>query len=301
MADRRGRHRNTGILAIVTRLRFFSLVLALGLLFSQGSSVAVEPETAPQLYDQVRESVFQIRVIEKASGNKSSTGSGFPVGDAGLIATNYHVVSSVVLKGKKYRAQVIDHNDTIREARVVAVDVIHDLALLRTEEMVATPLAMANEEPRKGATVYSLGYPFDVGITLVPGTHNGMIDHSAYGRLHFSGALNPGMSGGPALDAQGRVIGVNVATAGNQLSFLVPVSALRAFMNREAPSGKDAIKRSIGEQLRSNGSRLLSVRSSQETGPPKRWAKGSLSANSPTTCGAGGRATRMMTMHGTCW
>lgn len=257
MANRCRRHSNAGILNIVAKPIFFRFAAALGVLLFSHTSFGADPEIAPQLYEQVRASVFQIRVIERASGNKSSTGSGFPVGDGGLIATNYHVVSSVVLKGKKYRAQVIDHQDLIHDARVVAVDVVHDLALIRADDLVTEPLPIAAEEPKKGATVYSLGFPFDVGITLVPGTHNGMIDHSAYGRLHFSGALNPGMSGGPALDARGHVIGVNVATAGNQLSFLVPASALRAFTAREHPDGKDAIKRSIGDQLRANGRRLL--------------------------------------------
>lgn len=234
------------------------LALAVGALsWCAATSYAADTEVAPQLYQQVRESVFQIRVIEKASGNKSSTGSGFPVGDGGLIATNYHVVSSVVLKGRKYRAQVIDHDEVVHDARVVAVDVVHDLALIRADDIATSALPIASTQPKKGATVYSLGFPYDVGITLVPGTHNGMIDHSAYGRLHFSGALNPGMSGGPALDADGRVIGVNVATAGNQLSFLVPSSALRAFLARPVPVVKDAIKQSIGEQLRANGRRLL--------------------------------------------
>ena len=48
----------------------------------------------------------------------------------------------------------------------------------------------------------------------------------------FSGSLNPGMSGGPTLNEQGSVIGVNVATSGNEISFLVPAQYLAIILER---------------------------------------------------------------------
>ena len=72
-----------------------------------------------------------------------------------------------------------------------------------------------------------MGNPHDLGMSIVEGTYNGLLEKSMYRKIHFSGSLNGGMSGGPALDNKGRVIGVNVATYGNQLSFLVPVEYLK--------------------------------------------------------------------------
>ena len=53
------------------------------------------------------------------------------------------------------------------------------------------------------------------------------MDHALYKKVLTSLPLNPGMSGGPTLDGEGNVVGINVMTAGNSLSFLVPVESLK--------------------------------------------------------------------------
>jgi hypothetical protein len=102
--------------------------------------------------------------------------------------------------------------------------------------------------------IYSLGNPHDLGLTVVPGTYNGIAAHSFYKRIHFSGSINPGMSGGPVLNSAGQVIGVNVSTAGNQISFLVPLDNLAALVRRprQGPVSLADINNVIGEQLLSN-------------------------------------------------
>ena len=77
-----------------------------------------------------------------------------------------------------------------------------------------------------------MGNPRDLGITIVEGTYNGLVHDALYDRVHFSGAINPGMSGGPTLTGEGRVVGVNVATMGNQVGFLVPVDHARVLLKR---------------------------------------------------------------------
>jgi hypothetical protein len=84
--------------------------------------------------------------------------------------------------------------------------------------------------PAQGDTIYSLGNPHDIGFTVIPGTYNGLEEGSYYEHIHFSGSVNAGMSGGPVLNGEGRVVGVNVSSAGNQVSFLVPAEALVALI-----------------------------------------------------------------------
>jgi hypothetical protein len=70
------------------------------------------------------------------------------------------------------------------------------------------------------------------------------------------------MSGGPALTGAGRVVGVNVATAGNQLSFLVPVSHVRAMIERAAADGfspPESVLPIMGEQITQNQDTYLSA------------------------------------------
>jgi serine protease Do len=131
--------------------------------------------------------------------------------------------------------------------------VLHDLALLRAGDAVpgaasaaggagktfdalpfrdlATPLA-------QGERIYSLGNPLDVGFTITQGTYNGLVKRSFYPQIFFGGALSAGMSGGPALDEEGHVVGINVARRvdGEQVSFLVPAEFATTLLAR----GKDA-------------------------------------------------------------
>ena len=110
------------------------------------------------------------------------------------------------------------------------IDVVNDLALLRSRDLDLAPLEVRSEAPAQGETIYSLGNPHDIGFTVIPGTYNGLEAGSYYEHIHFSGSVNAGMSGGPVIDRRGGVVGVNVSSAGNQLSFLVPAQALSALI-----------------------------------------------------------------------
>jgi hypothetical protein len=208
-------------------------------------------QDAKAIYAEVRDSIFQILIIEKESTKKAAIGSGFLIDQSGLIATNFHVISQAVHEPEKYRVEFLDSAGEQGPLSVVGFDVVHDLALARLESPIeAPPLALSSTEVTKGEPVYSVGNPYDLGQTIVPGTFNGLLERSFYQRLLFSGSLNPGMSGGPALNEAGDVIGVNVATSGNQISFLVPVKYLVALAGaRKAPLDPEQFQAEIGRQL----------------------------------------------------
>jgi len=102
------------------------------------------------------------------------------------------------------------------------------------------PLAFrpASQPLAQGERIYSLGNPLDVGFTITQGTYNGLVRRSFYPQIFFGGALSAGMSGGPALDDEGHVVGINVARRvdGEQVSFLVPAEFAIALLAR----GRDA-------------------------------------------------------------
>ena len=58
----------------------------------------------------------------------------------------------------------------------------------------------------RGARIFSLGNPLDVGFAVTEGGYNGLAERHYLPTLFFGGSLSPGMSGGPALDAQGRLV-----------------------------------------------------------------------------------------------
>lgn len=200
---------------------------------------AQQSKNAQQLFEQLRDRVYQVRVIDIASGDKYSIGSGFQVSASGLVATNFHVVSSYVHDQHKYRLELVHKDGQTTDIKLQAFDVIHDLAILYSHRLDTAYLPISSASLKQGDRIFSMGNPHDLGMTIIEGTYNGLVQHVRHGQILFSGSLNSGMSGGPALDPQGRVIGINVSKGGDDISFLVPVDKLQELM-QQAVSGVDA-------------------------------------------------------------
>lgn len=177
---------------------------------------------ADEVFSRYKDQVVQIRILEASSGAKTTVGSGFVVSASGHIVTNYHVVALLIHKPDQYRGEVVHHDDSTSPLTLLNFDAIHDLAIVQSDRRQSTYFHFQTDPMEKGERVYSMGNPWDLGMTIVEGTYSGLLEQTLYEKIHFTGSLNPGMSGGPALTSGGRVIGVNVASAGDQLSFLVP-------------------------------------------------------------------------------
>jgi|TARA_B110000114_G_scaffold177676_1_gene209734 hypothetical protein len=234
------------------------ITLALVLASSLFSHISVAVEQAEEIFKQLAPSLYQIRLIDKASGEKSSIGSGFQISSNGIIATNYHVISGFANHPKKYRIEYLDHLGNKDELTLQSVDVINDLALVKRSTKVDMPFFKLTQQiPMKGQELFSLGNPHDLGMIVVPGTYNGLKKESFNDRIHFTGSVNSGMSGGPVVNVQNEVVGINVATSGNQIGFLVPhekLVALYKSFQREPPSN---IQQQMSEQLSQNQNKLI--------------------------------------------
>lgn len=175
--------------------------------------------------DRARDSVVQIRGFLGAAQTSAFHGSGFAVGDAGFIVTNYHVVAEALLYPQRYRLEYVTSDERSGRLHVYAVDIRNDLAIVRADDgLTLAPLRLRTDVPGQGARAYSIGFPLDLGLTITEGVANGLVATGFDQRIHYTGAINGGMSGGPALDAAGGVFGVNVSVVtGRQLvGFVVP-------------------------------------------------------------------------------
>lgn len=192
--------------------------------------------TAEEIIEYSSSSIFQLRIIDRNSSSKQVLGSAFIIDDGSLLATNYHVVSSLVQKPEEYKAVITIGEEDV-EFKVISVDVIHDLAILESldpkqlSKHNIKPLELSKTAPHKGAKLFAIGNPYNIGLTIVEGNYNGLVDNRFFDQIHFSGAVNSGMSGGPTLDANYEVVGINVASAGNQVGFLVPVDKLSTLIS----------------------------------------------------------------------
>ncbi|MFC5488953.1 serine protease [Dokdonella soli] len=255
------------------RIMQFSAALVCATAAGIGSAQLLQPQPpAPQtnapaapvsaaaegIYAGTRPSLLQIRTLVQAAGRQSSIGSGFLVSADGLAITNYHVVSQFALEPKTYRLEFARPDGTQGALSLLAIDIADDLAVVRLEGEDLPHLefdaAAVNGELPRGERVYAMGNPLDLGFTIVEGTYNGLVERSYNERVHFTGAINPGMSGGPAVTGGGKVVGINVAKRldGELVSFLVPASKAAALLERarkDAPLTLAQTREEIDRQL----------------------------------------------------
>ena len=200
--------------------------------------------SSQRLFEAVRGSLLQVRVLLKSQSSQRSVGSGFFAGP-NRIVTNYHVVSDYALEPDRYQLTYQLADGRTGPLDLLAIDVRHDLAVVALSGDAAAaarvtgvvlPFRPAALPLARGEPIYSMGNPLDVGFAVVSGTYNGLVERSYYPNIFFGGALSAGMSGGPAVDSSGRVIGINVATRrdGQQVSFLVPAAFAQDLLARSA-------------------------------------------------------------------
>ena len=214
----------------------------------------VQPAAAlesKRIYQMHENSVFQIRVLNRETGKKTSIGSGFIVGNGRQIATNFHVINKIILEPDLFYVTYLTKNGREGELKLLALDVVHDLALLVSDEYLGQAIT-AGDLPPKGAPVFAMGNPLDLGLSLAVGTNGGILNQTDDSRILFSGSLNPGMSGGPTFNENGEAIGINVATARNDISFIVPSKFLNHLItsSKNIDRGSSAnLKIEVAEQL----------------------------------------------------
>ena len=261
-------HQNTLTREYKGMFHLFTRILLLFLLLL---SITNAENNKINIYSDVEKSVYQIRVLNKQTRKKSVIGSGFVVGRADILATNYHVVSSYVNEPETYDLEYFSTSGETGALELLDLDVVHDLAVVKAKKALGKPLNITNI-PNKGANLYSLGNPMDLGFSIVEGTNNGLMKYSEEKNILFSGSLNPGMSGGPTLNESGEVVGVNVATSGNEISFLVPAEHLSSILGRlklRNYKPEDDFFQLISDQLLSDNKAFISRLLSEKWGHEK--------------------------------
>jgi serine protease Do len=175
---------------------------------------------------------------------RRSTGSGVILDARGAVMTNYHVVQGarrvqVVLASRSTGTSIVRARGATLEATVVGVDEETDLALLRVDPQgqKLEPLPLGDSDALKaGQLVFAFGSPLGLDNTVTMGVV------SAVGRqlepddpmvyIQTDAPINPGSSGGPLVDAHGRVVGINTLIlsqgGGNEgLGFAAPSNIVR--------------------------------------------------------------------------
>ena len=183
--------------------------------------VAATTLSATQIYQRDAKGVVSIKVLTSEGEDE---GTGIVLNESGLILTNDHVV-------KGARSITIDasgSSNTTRAATLVGEEANKDLALIHVDPsglgLKALTLA-SSSSVQVGDTVYAIGTPYGLEETFTKGIVSALgraisaPDGSKItGAIQTDAALNPGNSGGPLLNEQGEVIGVNSQIASDAAS-----------------------------------------------------------------------------------
>jgi len=183
--------------------------------------------------ERVAPSVANLRVMRRGRGGQVPAGAGSAVAltPDGFLVTSAHVVAGT---GRTGRATFVDGREL--SWRVIGVDRLSDLAVLRADGDSLTPAVLGEAEKlRVGQLVVAIGNPngfagsFTAGVVSALGrslpARAGRTVRHIDNVIQTDAALNPGNSGGALVDSSARVIGINTAVAGVGLGLAVPINA----------------------------------------------------------------------------
>ena len=189
-------------------------------------------------------------------GGEGGLGSGFVVDGQGHVATNAHVVLGEAPKFDRATQVFVEFADGNRvPAKIVGTDLNADVGLLKIdpEGLTLTPLRLGSSSNlRVGSPVAAIGSPFGEEQSLSIGVISAL-DRDIESLTQFrigdaiqtDAAINRGNSGGPLLDARGRVLGINSqikssSGGGEGVGFAVPVDTVRRSLDSLRETGKVA-------------------------------------------------------------
>lgn len=183
----------------------------------------------PDIYDKVSPSVVGISAPVQGG---TQLGTGFIISEDGYIVTNAHVI-----EGYNSTVKVVDRDLNEYDAEVIGSDEQTDIAVLRIDpsDFDITPVELGiSSDLRIGELAIAIGNPlgFDLYGTMTTGIISGLnrnvtIEDNSMTLMQTSAAINSGNSGGPLIDAYGRVIGITSAKIdsmyGESLGFAIPI------------------------------------------------------------------------------
>lgn len=176
-------------------------------------------------------------------------GTGFVVGDKGLVVTNKHVVAS-----PNATYLVFDSENKEHAVTNIYRDPSNDLAILEVQDLTAPGLPLGDSDQLKvGEGVVAIGtalgeFRDTVTAGVISGLGRGITAGDPFGAnqeslenvIQTDAAINPGNSGGPLINMNGQVIGVNVAVSQNaqNVGFAIPINVVKASIQNFEETGQ---------------------------------------------------------------
>ena len=199
------------------------------------SVVRIEVDRDPSLVDD------DLRQMFGGSGLPESTqGSGVVVSEDGYLLTNYHVVANA-------DRIVVSIGSENHPGRLVGFDALTDLALLTVPNLDLPAIVWGNsDQVAVGDFVWAIGNPYGLQRSVTFGIISA-VEQEGVSESHFQNffqtdaAVNPGSSGGPVVNVEGKVIGINTAIVGKSfrgIGFAIPSNTAHDVVRQLRTSGR---------------------------------------------------------------
>lgn len=187
-------------------------------------------EEQATLVDRVQKSLVEVR------NGKEGFGAGVIWQPDGIIVTNAHVIHRQSLHVALRDGRTVD-------ARLIAYDQANDIAALATDAANLDAIDLGDSESlHPGQLVFALGHPWGVpraataGVVIGAGERLPESPRANREWVAVSLRLRPGNSGGPLVDAKGRLLGLNTMMTGLDFGMAVPTHVVRKFMRESLGS-----------------------------------------------------------------
>lgn len=183
-----------------------------------------------KLAEKARESIVVIS-SEDREGEESGVGTGFVVGENGIIATNFHVIG-------QHRGFSVRFSDgrKFSPVAILARDEKRDLALVKIDAEGLPALTLGDSATLKpGQSLFALGNPLGLEFSVSRGVLAATRDVEGVDMIQLAMPIEPGSSGSPVMDMEGRVCGVIAIKSGAAMGFAVPVNRLKPHLEKPNP------------------------------------------------------------------
>jgi len=224
------------------RIAILAFIISCTLLVPARPPLAAEPNAAApatsvkELATRVRDSIVVVTYAGR-EGNQQGLGTGFVIDKRGLIATNLHVIGEArpidvqTAAGKKLAVKAVHASDRTL-----------DLAILEVEgsDLPALEIGDSKDLPQ-GEQIVVMGNPHGLAHSVVSGVVSGRREIDGRNMIQIAMPVEPGNSGGPVLDMQGRVMGIVTmkSLVTENLGFAVEVNDLKPLIAKPNPVAID--------------------------------------------------------------
>jgi Tfp pilus assembly protein PilF len=184
----------------------------------------------PEVVLKQKGGVVTIYVTDN-DGGLVSCGTGFFVDAEGTIATNHHVVASVISVKNNLLMVRLENGAYFALDRVLTWDEQKDLALIKVRGTDTPALKLStSQRSKQGDDVYVIGSPLGLELSVSEGVVSAV--RKGPDLLQITAAVSPGSSGSPVFNNRGEVIGaaVSVLEGGQNINFAIPATQIKQFI-----------------------------------------------------------------------